>query len=113
MANMILHAARSGRFPPPGPLWEQIVTASLSASKAAATMLLASLAAASVRGGAECAAAVAALVARATRSIRNLERALKDPAESVDPEEQLERDDIVRGAFEIAARKNSAQCHAM
>ena len=47
----------------------------------------------------------AALVSRATRSIRNLERALTDPVENVDPEEQLERDDIVRGAFEIAARK--------
>ena len=46
-----------------------------------------------------------ALVSRATRSIRNMERALTDPAENVDPVEQSERDDIIRGAFEIAARK--------
>ena len=51
----------------------------------------------------------AALVLRATQSIRNVERALMDPAENVDPVEQSERGDIIRGAFEIAARKMTTE----
>ena len=51
----------------------------------------------------------AALVRRATQSIRNVERALMDPDEDVDPVEQSERGDIIRGAFEIAARKMTTE----
>ena len=45
----------------------------------------------------------AELVRRTTKCIRQFERKLAD--ETADPAEQLERNDIIRGAFEIAARE--------